>query len=157
MRRLTIFIAVAALFAAAAPSASAASGVKYAGKGSGGQKVSFRLAKGKMWDFATGIPMQCLSIQGGGAPISGAEPWSAGWVRLGLRDYKIQDFAKPAFHWSEVTRNHTLNTSRRRRDGSITGSIRLQYSFMIPKFPIGTFSIYSCLGHTKWTARPVRG
>ncbi len=157
MRRLTIFIALAALFAAAAPSASAASGVKYAGKGSGGQKVSFRLAKGKMWDFATGIPMQCLSIQGGGAPISGAEPWSAGWVRLGLRDYKIQDFAKPAFHWSEVTRNHTLNTSRRRRDGSITGSIRLQYSFMIPKFPIGTFSIYSCLGHTKWTARPIRG
>ncbi len=157
MRRLSVLIAVVALFAAAAPSASAASGVKYAGKGSGGQKVSFRLVKNKMWDFATGIPMQCLSIQGGGAPISGAEPWTAGWVRLGLRDYKITDLAKPAFHYNEVTRNHTLNTTRRGRDGSIRGSIRLQYSFMIPKFPIGTFSIYSCLGHTKWTARPIRG
>lgn len=157
MRRLSVLVAVAAVLAVVAPSAHAASGVKYAGKGSGGHEVKFRLVKNKMWDFATGIPMQCLPIQGGGAPISGAEPWVFEWVRLGLKDYKIQESRKPAFHFNEVTQNHTVNTSRRRRDGSITGSIRLQYSFMIPKFPIGTFSIYSCLGHMKWTARPVRG
>ena len=156
MRKLIVLIAAGAVLAAAAPAANAAAGVPYAGKGSGGQKVSFRLAKGKLWDFATGIPMQCLAIQGGGAPIFGAEPWVTEWVRLGLKDYKITDYAKPAFHYSEVTRNHTVNTSRLRRDGTLSGSIRLQYSFLIPKYPIGTFSVYSCLGNTKWSAKPVR-
>jgi hypothetical protein len=156
MRRVIVLIAAVALLAAAAPAAKASNGVPYAGKGSGGQTVTFRFAKGRMWDFATGIPMQCLAIQGGGAPISGAEPWVTDWVRLGLEDHKITDYAKPAFHPSEVTRNHTVNTSHRRRDGTISGSIRLQYAFLIPKYPIGTFSVYSCLGNTTWTAKPVR-
>ena len=156
MRKLIVLIAAGALLAPAATAANAVNGTPYTGTGSGGQKVTFRYAKGKMWDFATGIPMQCLPIQGGGAPISGAEPWATDWVRLGLKQHKITDYAKPAFHYSEVTRNHTVNTSRRRRNGTISGSIRLQYSFLIPKYPIGTFSVYSCLGNTKWTAKPVR-
>ena len=32
------------------------------------------------------------------------------------------------------------------RNGTIRGSLRWQYEFLIPKYPIGTFSIYSCLG-----------
>ncbi len=156
MRKLIVpLLAVVALLGATAPGA-VAKPVKYTGKTSSGHKINFTVKKGRIYNLTAGIRMQCLPIQGGGAPISGGEPWTAGWVRLGLRDYKLTDFAKPAFHFNEVTRNHTLNTTRRGRDGSIRGSIRLQYSFMIPKFPIGTFSIYSCLGHTKWTARPVR-
>jgi hypothetical protein len=32
----------------------------------------------------------------------------------------------------------------------------MQYSFMVPKFPIGTFSTYSCLGNATYKARPKR-
>ena len=34
--------------------------------------------------------------------------------------------------------------------------MRQQYEFMISKFPIGTFSIYSCLGGAKFTAKAQR-
>lgn len=54
----------------------------------------------------------------------------------------------------EVTKNHTINT-RRTRSG-FSGSIRVQYSFLIPKYPIGTFSIYSCLGNMKFSAKRAR-
>jgi hypothetical protein len=31
--------------------------------------------------------------------------------------------------------------------------MRLQYSFLIPKYPIGTFTIYSCLGGGTFKAK----
>jgi hypothetical protein len=31
--------------------------------------------------------------------------------------------------------------------------MRLQYSFLIPKYPIGTFTVYSCLGGGTFQAR----
>jgi hypothetical protein len=150
-----LLVAATALLAlAAAPSAQAAGGVEYRGKGSGGHAVTFRYAGGKIRDFATGVPMTCLPIQGGGAPMTGAEPVSYGWMRVPLRDYKRSDLVKPAFHYNEVTMNQTIST-RRARTGTIRGSIRIQYSFLIPKYPPGTFAVYSCLGTTKFTARPV--
>jgi hypothetical protein len=39
-------------------------------------------------------------------------------------------------------------------NGTIRGQLRQQFSFLIPKYPIGTFIIYSCLGTTKFTAKP---
>jgi len=30
------------------------------------------------------------------------------------------------------------------------------YEFLVPKYPIGTFVIYSCLGEGTYRARPVR-
>ena len=155
MRTLITLVAVAVVCAAAAPAASAAKRVPYKGKTTGGHAVTFALGKGKLWNFTTGVPMQCLSIQGGGAPISGAVLWSFEWIALGLKDYKFSEVSKPSFHYNEVTRNHTV-TTRRARNGTVSGAIRVQYSFMIPKYPIGTFSIYSCLGNTKFKARPAR-
>ena len=62
---------------------------------------------------------------------------------------------KPAFHYNEVTTKHTLSSRLNRRTGVITGKQRIQYSFLIPKYPIGTFVIYSCLGSGKFKAKPV--
>jgi hypothetical protein len=155
MRKLIPLAVAFAVLAAAVPPANAAKGVPYKGKTSGGHKVTFRLAKGKMYDFATGVPMTCLSVQGGGAPISGAELWSFRWVKLGLKNYKFSEKSKPSLYYGEVTRNHTVST-RRARNGTISGAVRVQYSFLIPKYPIGTFSIYSCLGNMRFSARPAR-
>jgi hypothetical protein len=151
MRKLSL-IAATALMLAVAPAANAAKGVQYKGKITGGNKVTFRLHNGKLYDFVTGVPTTCLSIQGGGAPISGSELWSFTWIKLGLKDYKFSEKSKPSFYYNEVTRNHTVTTKRAGKN-KITGKIRVQYEFLIPKYPIGTFSIYSCLGNGKFTAR----
>lgn len=34
--------------------------------------------------------------------------------------------------------------------------MRLQYSFLVPKYPIGTFQIYSCLGGVTFSAKARR-
>jgi hypothetical protein len=155
MRKLTSLIAVAALLVVAAPAAHAAKGVAYKGKTTGGHMLTFKLHKRVMDVFVTGVPMQCIPIQGGGSPISGAEVWNFDRVKLGLKNFKFSEKSKPSLYYNEVTRNHTI-TTRRARNGTISGSIRVQYSFLIPKYPIGTFSIYSCLGSTEFSARPVR-
>jgi hypothetical protein len=57
---------------------------------------------------------------------------------------------KPAFYYNEVTMNYRV-TAKKLRNGRIKGSLRWQYQFLIPKYPIGTFSIYSCLGEATFT------
>jgi len=52
-----------------------------------------------------------------------------------------------------VTANFRF-TSKKLRNGTIKGTMRWQYEFLIPKYPIGTFSIYSCLGEATFAARP---
>jgi hypothetical protein len=155
MRKLISLTAVAALCAVAAPAAHAAKGIPYKGKTSGGHVVKFSVKGGKIWDFHSGVPMTCLAIQGGGAPLTGVEPVSVDWMYLPLKNHKVQGSGVPGFHWREVTMNWTLNSYRVGRK-AVGGSVRLQYEFMISKFPIGTFTIYSCLGNMKFTARPVR-
>lgn len=57
--------------------------------------------------------------------------------------------------WNEVVVNHRFS-SRRGKRGAIAGKLRMQYQFMVPKYPIGTFTIYSCLGNATFTARSAR-
>ena len=108
-----------------------------------------------MWNVVTGVPMTCLAIQGGGSPITGVEFWSFKWVDVGLKNYTHSDVEKPSLYYGEVTRNHTITTSRTRR-GTIKGAVRVQYSFLIPRYTPGAFSVYSCLGNMKFSAKRVR-
>jgi hypothetical protein len=59
---------------------------------------------------------------------------------------------KPAFYWNEVTMSNDLWLTRHGRR-AITGRMRLQYSFLISKYPIGTFSVYSCVGGGTFKAK----
>jgi hypothetical protein len=154
MRKATPFIVAIGLLAVA-PAADAAKGVPYTGKTAGAHKIDFRLHKGYARDFATGVPMNCIPIQGGGSPLTGVEVVTFGFVEVGIKDYKYSEQVKPSFHYNEVTRNHTM-TLRRAGKRVIKGSLRVQYSFLIPKYPIGTFSVYSCLGSTKFRAEATR-
>ena len=154
MRKIIVALAaVVALLAATAP-AAVAKPVKYSGKTSSGHKITFKVDRGRIYNLTAGIRMSCLSIQGGGAPISGAEVFGfRGYVPLKAHN-RYTFMEKPAFHYNEVTMNNDLWVKRRGR--SITGRMRLQYSFMIPKYPIGTFTIYSCLGGAKFKAKAKR-
>jgi hypothetical protein len=154
MRTLIAVTVAAVLLAAAAPAANAKA-VPYKGKTTGGHEMTFTYSKGKMRNVSTAVPMTCLSIQGGGAPISGAELWQFTWIKVPLTKYTWSETSKPSLYYSDVKRTHTV-TTRRARNGKISGSIRVQYSFLIPKYPIPSFAIYSCLGNTKFSAKPTR-
>ena len=147
--------AVAAICALAVPAgAMAAKPVKYAGKTSSGHKVTFKLARGKQaFDFVTGAPVTCIPIQGGGQNFVGAEPLV--YTFQINRKVEFQSKIKPAFYYNEVTANFRFIT-KKLRNGTIKGSMRWQYEFLIPKYPIGTFSIYSCLGEATFQAKPRR-
>jgi hypothetical protein len=154
MKKLTTaalcLVAVVALPATAA----AAKPVKYAGKTSSGHKVTFKLVRGKKAvDFVTGAPVTCIPIQGTGQTFVGAEPLVY-TMRIGRKE-EIQAKIKPAYYYNEVTANFSWE-SKKLRNGTIKGSLRWQYEFLIPKYPIGTFTIYSCLGEATWVAKPRR-
>jgi hypothetical protein len=147
-------LAVCALAAAALPASAAAAPVKYVGKTSGGHKVTFKLIRGKkVDDFVTGTPTQCISIQGGGTPYVGVDVWPNSWFLIN-RTVKFQAMVKPAFYWNEVTTNFEV-TSKKLRNGTITGKLRRQYEFLVPKYTPGTFSIYSFLGEATFKAKPL--
>ncbi len=152
MIKRTILVTAVAAVAAAAP-ASAVKGVKYVGKTSSGHKVTFTKKGKQIHRMTAGIAMSCLPIQGGGNPITGAEIWSFTGHVPAFKHVKFSYMAKPAFHYNEVTWNLEMK-SRRARNGGIRGRMKANYSFLIPKYPIGTFSIYSCAGGATFKAHP---
>src|SRR5262245_22528653 len=89
MRKLLSVTAVAALCAAAGPAAAdAAKPVQYKGKTNAGHKITFGLKGIKATKVTSGVPVTCLSIQGGGAPMTGVQPLYFGWMKLPFRNYK---------------------------------------------------------------------
>ena len=155
MKKLTTAVlAVAAVGALAVPAgAAAAKPVKYAGKTSSGHRLTFNLKGKQISKFVTGAPVTCIPIQGGGQNFVGAEPMVL-WFGVN-RTVEFDADLKPAFYYNEVTMHFRVIT-KKFRNGTIKGSLRWQYEFLIPKYPIGTFSIYSCLGEAKFQAKPTR-
>jgi hypothetical protein len=155
MKKLTTAVlAVVAVCALAVPAgAAAAKPVKYAGKTSSGHKLTFNLKGKQISKFVTGAPVTCIPIQGGGQNFVGAEPMVL-WFGVN-RKVEFDAEIKPAFYYNEVTMHFRVIT-KKFRNGTIKGSLRWQYEFLIPKYPIGTFSIYSCLGEGKFQAKPAR-
>jgi hypothetical protein len=155
-KTITILAALVALAVAAAP-ASAAKGVKYKGKTSSGYPITFTLKKNRLYDMRSGIGIQCVPIQGGGSPNGGAETFSySGWAPIRAKGVDFTFKKKPSVYYNEVTTKHTLSAKLNRRTKVITGTQRIQYSYLIPKYTPGTFSIYSCLGSGKFKAKPVK-
>jgi hypothetical protein len=145
---------VLALLALAAP-ASAGKAVTYKGKTSSGHKITFKVKNKRIRNLTAGIRMSCIPIQGGGSPTGGSEIFGFRGS-LPLRRHNRYRFkAKPAFYYNEVTMTNDLWLKRRKKR-RITGRMRLQYSFLIPKYPIGTFTIYSCLGGGTFKAKARR-
>ena len=155
MRRTIVVLAISAAVTATAP-AQAASGVKYKGKTSSGHPITFTLKGKRIYNMQSGIRVSCISIQGGGAPTGGTDTFSyKGWTPMRSKGVDFTFMKKPAFHYNEVTTKHTLTSKLNRRTRTIKGKQRIQYSFLIPKYPIGTFVVYSCLGSGTFKAKPL--
>src|SRR3954452_20542447 len=148
----TALLAIAAACAFAIPAgASAAKPVNYTGKTSSGHKLTFKLKGKQVSKFVTGAPVTCIPIQGGGQNFVGAEPIVL-WFGIN-RTVEFESELKPAFYYNEVTM-HFRVTTKKFHNGAVKGDLRWQYEFLIPKYPIGTFSIYSCLGEATFHAKP---
>ena len=151
MKKLTTALLCLVALVAIPATASAAKPTKYVGKTSSGHKVTFKLKGKQVKNFVTGAPVTCIPIQGTGQNFVGAEPMQMWFGINRTQEWKAE--VKPAFHWKEVTMNFRME-SKKLRNGTIKGHLRWQYQFMVSKFPIGTFVIYSCLGEATWNAKP---
>jgi hypothetical protein len=149
MRKTIAPLTAIALLALAAP-AGAAKTQTYKGKTSSGHKITIKVKRNKIRYIVGGVRMACVSIQGGGRPIAGSDIFGLKGTMPIKRFQSYSVMGKPAFHWKEVTQKHDLWLKKRGR--RISGRMRLQYSFLIPKYPIGTFTIYSCAGGAKFKA-----
>ena len=157
MKRTITALAVLGALAAGAAPAIAAKPVKYKGKTSSGHPITFELKKNRLYNMRSGIRISCLPIQGGGSPTGGVESFSyKGYVAMRAKGVDFTFMKKPAFYYNEVTTKHTLSARRNRRTKVITGKQRIQYSYLIPKYTPGTFSVYSCLGGGTFKAKPRR-
>jgi hypothetical protein len=146
-------IALLASLLCAAP--AAAKSTSYVGKTSSGHKITFKLKGNKVVNPEAGIGVTCLPIQGGGTPKTGADyMYPLIKIKVGTKK-KFQTEQTPAFYWRKVLVNQQFS-SRKGRNGRITGKLRMQYSYLVSKYPIGTFSIYSCLGTATYKAKPKR-
>jgi hypothetical protein len=157
MRKLVTALAAVAVLTAAGsvPADAGAKTVRYKGKTSSGHPVRFTVKQGRIYNMRSGVRISCLAIQGGGRPLGGADTFSYnGWLKAKRHNrFSFEDAV--AFHFRAVTVNFDLWIKRRPR-GVITGRMRKQYQFLVSKYPIGTFNVYSCLGGATFKARPVR-
>jgi hypothetical protein len=154
MKKTITSLTAVAVLALAGP-ASAAKSVTYKGKTSSGHKVTFKVKNKRIHDLTAGIRMSCIPIQGGGRPTGGSEVFGFRGSLPVRRHQSYSFMEKPAFHYNEVTMKNDLWLKRRGKR-TITGRMRLQYSFLVPKYPIGTFTIYSCLGGGTFKAKARR-
>ena len=153
MKKTITFLAVIAALTLAGP-AAAAKTTTYKGKTSAGHPATIKVKNNRIRYILGGVRMSCIPIQGGGRPLGGSDIFGVEGMSWSLnkRHHSISVMGKPAFHWREVTQKHDLWLKRRGKGGVISGRMRLQYQFLVSKFPIGTFSIYSCLGGATFKA-----
>ena len=145
-------LTVIAALALAGP-AAAAKTTTYKGKTSAGHPITIKVKNKKIRYILGGVRMSCLPIQGGGRSLGGSDVFGLEGSMPLKRHQSHSPMGKTAFHWREVTMKHDLWLKRRGTGGVISGRMRLQYQYMISKFPIGTFSIYSCLGGATFKAK----
>ena len=151
MKTITALTVIAAL--ALAGPAAAAKTTTYKGKTSAGHPVTIKVKNKKIKEIVGGVRMSCIPIQGGGRTFGGSDVFGLGGSMPLKRHQSHTVMGKPAFHWREVSQKHDFWLKRRGKGGVISGRMRLQYQYMISKFPIGTFSIYSCLGGATFKAK----
>ena len=94
-------------------------------------------------------------MQSGYSPMGGMDSWNppisfpVNQDNLKWKDEK----ANTGFYYNHVTKNYEFST-RKLRNGTIRGTLRQQFQFLVPKYPPGTFVIYGCLGVTHFRRSP---
>lgn len=146
MRKTITLAAAAAALALAAPASAGA--VKYAGKTSGGAKITFNFAKGKMKKMRSFIYVTCTSAQS--SEVKGGVDYyrPPGAIPVG-KEVKRSERQPSAVAYGNPTKYYTVKSKRKGK--RITGKLRLSFSYYIPDlyYP----RIYMCTGVTNFSAK----
>ena len=149
-RKLTATVAVLAtgLLVAAAPVAAKPKAVAYSGTTTGGAKIGFKLAKGKMKGLVSSMYVSCStgassSVKGG---VEKFEPGAP--VKVGP-EFKRTTKQYTPLAWQDVTKHYTIKAKRSGK--RITGDLSLAFSYFIPDlyYP----RTYYCWGTADFTAK----
>jgi hypothetical protein len=148
-RKISATAAVLAvgLAVAAAPAAAKQKQVAYSGTTSGGNTVTFKLAKGKIKSLVTGVYVSCST--GTSATVKGGlETVEAAPVKLGP-EVKVTAKDYSPLAWQDVTKTYTIDADRSGK--RITGSLGVSFSYFIPDlyYP----RTYYCYGTTDFSAK----
>ena len=136
-----------ALLVAAAPAAAKQKQVAYSGTTSGGNTVTFKLAKGKIRSLVTGVYVSCST--GTSASVKGGiETVELGGAKVGP-EVKVTAKDYSPLAWQEVTKTYTVKASRSGK--RITGSLGVSFSYFIPDlyYP----RTYYCHGTTDFSGK----
>ena len=149
-RKLTATAAVlaAGLVVAAAPAAAKPKAVAYSGATTGGAKITFKLAKGKMKRLVSSVYVSCSTgtsstVKGG---VETFEPGAP--VKVGP-EFKRTTKQYTPLAWQDVTKYYTIKAARTGK--RITGKLSLAFSYFIPDlyYP----RTYYCMGTADFTAK----
>jgi hypothetical protein len=152
MKRIATLITTAAVFVTPALASASNRPINYVGKTSSGHAMTFQVARNKMYNLRTGVRVSCVPIQGGTTPTGGMDTFEFnGSVPL-KQHVRFAFKAKTALWFNEVTKTHDIWIKR--HGETITGRLRLQFSFLSPSFTPGVFTVYSCLGGATFKAHP---
>src|SRR5689334_22620164 len=139
MKLIATLIATAAVLAVASSAPASARKVSYSGKTSSGHPVTFQVAGGRLYNLRAGVRVSCVPIQGGTTPTGGVDDFSFnGSVPL-TSHVRFKFLAKTVLWFNPVTKTHDIWLKR--HGDTISGRLRLQFSFLAPKFTPGTFKI----------------
>ena len=156
MTRIARVLAVAGVVTAVAavPAVAGAKPVTYKGKTAGGHRITFKREGKRVWYISTMIPTICLPTNRvGEKPISGAEIFTPPGYEIVNRKVTFEDLQKPAMYYNDVTKHYEVSLKKGKR-GKLTGKLHLTFSFIIPTYPMPSMIIYSCVGNTKFSAKP---
>ena len=148
----SIALAVAAGLALAAP--AAAKPVTYAGKTSGGTKITFKYAGGTARGVSTLLPVTCVATSG--TPKAGMDLYAPPMAfAVGKGEQRASAGEQPtAMYSSPVTKNYRF-TGKRKRSGTITGKLHMNFSYLTIGYDFSAIP-WICQGDGTFTAKPVR-
>lgn len=137
-----VWFMFAADFAGAAP---------YKGKTKGGSSVTFALSGNKVTGIRTVVPTLCLETTGNYGSRAGGELFQpSAAARIG-RTTKSKALQPAAMNMGiKATKNYEVTLKKRGR--TVFGSLKLNYSFLIPD--LYGARIFICSGSTTFNAKP---
>jgi hypothetical protein len=144
MNTTATLIATAGLLILPTTASASVRHVAYAGKTSSGHRVTFQVAHHRLYNLRAGRKGQLR-------PNPGRHHTNRRRRRVRLQRLDPARLPRPlhiqrqtALWFNEVTKTHDVWTTQ--HGHTITGRLRLQFSFLSPSFTPGIFTIYSCLG-----------
>jgi len=147
-RLTTTAVCALAALAVAAP----AEAKTYKGKTRSGSSISFKANGSKVSNLKTLVPASCISTQSS-TPKAGGELFQPpGSFRFG-QETKAKQLQPAAMNQGiKATKNYRV-TVNRKANGTITGKLHVNFSFLTPGYDIYTSVIWICQGDDRFTVR----